>query len=224
MSVDAGLLPVFVLRPAPGNAATVARLADLGIAAVPLPLFVIQPVDWKPPSAGDFDALLLTSANALRMAGNGLMALRSLPVWCVGQSTAAAARGAGLSVARVGTGGVSALIDGSDDRLLWLCGADYSSLSGDDATRVATVPVYRACDLPFAVTRVAQPCIMLLHSSRAARRLAALTAERAHIALVTISGPVAAAAGTGWHSVAIASRPDDGEMVAIAAELCHKRP
>ena len=211
---------VLVLRPMPGNADTVGRLAALGIVAAPLPLFAVEPVTWEVPSSESFDALLLTSANAVRHAGQGLAALDHLPVWCVGEATATAARDAGLTVARVGSGGVAALVSGTADRLLWLCGEERSALPEEAERQVTVIPVYRTRALLFPASVLAEPCVALLHSARAARRFAQLASKRASIAIVAISEAAAAAAGEGWNSVAVATRPDDAEMVAIAAKLC----
>lgn len=214
---------VLVLRPEPGNADTVARLAMLGVAATPLPLFGVESVEWTPPSVETFDALLLTSANALRYGGAGLAALATLPAWCVGEATAGAARKAGLTVGRVGAEGVAALLSGTSERLLWLCGEQRTSLPARHQRRVTAIPVYRTIDLPFPAGAFDRSCLALLHSTRAARRLATLVAPaaaRARVAIVAISPDVAASAGEGWRGVAVASRPDDAEMVAIAAKLC----
>ena len=213
-------LPVIVLRPEPGNAETVARLAAMGIAATSLPLFIVEPVAWDVPSTLMFDALLLTSASAVRHAGDAISTLRALPALCVGEATATAARKADLTVARVGKGGVSELLAEASDRLLWLCGENRSALPRRIAATVTAVPVYRARELAVPAGVPDQPCVAMLHSTRAAQRLADLAGDRACISIVAISEAVAAAAGDGWHSVAIAPRPDDAEMVAIAAELC----
>ncbi len=211
---------VLVLRPMPGNAATVARLAALGVAAISAPLFAIEPVDWMPPPVADVDALLLTSANAVRRAGGALNDLSALPAWCVGEATAAAAHSVGLSVGRVGTQGAANLLSGTSERLLWLCGAQRTGLSAQDERRVTAIPVYRTVELPILPAMLDEPCIAILHSARAARRFAVLVGERARIAIVAISPDVAAAAGAGWRSVAVAAHPADAEMVAIAAKLC----
>lgn len=211
---------VLVLRPMPGNAETAGRLEALGIAATSLPLFVVEPVLWEAPSPACIDALLLTSANAVRHAGPAIAALDPLPVWCVGEATATAARDAGLMVARVGSGGVAALLSGTTERLLWLCGEERSALPEEAERQVTAIPVYRTSALPFPTGVLAEPCVALVHSARAARRFAELAGERASIAVVAISEAVAVAAGQGWHSVAVAARPDDAEMVAIAVKLC----
>ena len=211
---------VLVLRPMPGNTETVGRLAALGIVALPMPLFAVEPVAWVPPRLADIDALLLTSANAVRHAGRAMASVSAVPAWCVGEATAAAARGAGLTVARVGTEGVTALIAGTSQRLLWLCGEERTTLPHQDEQRVTALPVYCSAELPFPESALDHAGVAMLHSARAARRLAALVPDRASIAIVAISADVAAAAGEGWRCVAVAARPDDAEMVAIAAKLC----
>lgn len=211
---------VLVLRPEPGNAETVGRLAALGIAGVAAPLFAVEPVVWRPPPMTDINALLLTSANAVRHAGGGLASLCTLPAWCVGEATAVSARRAGLAVERVGTEGIAALIAGTSDRLLWLCGEDHTKLSAQDVQRVIAIPVYCSPELPIPPAAIDHADIVLLHSTRAAQRISALVGARSHIAIVAISPDVAAAAGEGWRSVAFAPCPTDAEMVAIAAKLC----
>ena len=67
-----------VLRPEPGNAATRERAEIAGFATVALPLFEVRALAWDAPDPGAFDALILTSANALRFGGGGLAAFTSL--------------------------------------------------------------------------------------------------------------------------------------------------
>ena len=93
---------VVVLRPEPGASETVARARKLGLDAVAIPLFEVEPMDWTAPEAGGFDGLLLTSANAVRHGGEQLQSLRGLPVYVVGKSTGGAAREAGFDVKSVG--------------------------------------------------------------------------------------------------------------------------
>ena len=62
----------------------------------------------------------------------------------------------------------------------------------------------------------------LIHSRRAALRLAELTPreERSHIALVAISAAAAEAAGDGWRQIDVSDRPEDAAMIerALTAE------
>jgi uroporphyrinogen-III synthase len=79
--------PVLVLRPEPEAQATAARAEVMGMTAVACPLFGGVPVPWTPPD-GEFDAVMLTSANAIRFGGPHLAAYRSLPLYAVGAATA----------------------------------------------------------------------------------------------------------------------------------------
>ena len=99
-----------VLRPEPGNAATAARIEALGLRAIRLPLFAVRALDWIRPDPATHDALVLTSANAIRFGGAGLAVIRHLPVLAVGPKTAEIARAAGFDVMAVGDGDAAALI------------------------------------------------------------------------------------------------------------------
>jgi uroporphyrinogen-III synthase len=131
-----GAMPLIVTRPEPGNAATVERAKALGLDVYAAPLFASHPLDWQVPATGNFDALLLTSAAAVRLAGRGLADLSSLPVFAVGTATASAAMAAGLTVAMTGSADAQRLLDDMASRnirnILWLCGRDRS-----DSTRTA---------------------------------------------------------------------------------------
>lgn len=211
---------VLVLRPMPGNAETVGRLAMQGVAALSIPLFAVAPTQAAGVPDGAFDAVLLTSANAVHFGGRTLARFQNLPAWCVGEATAAAARSAGMSVGRVGEQGVSALLSGTSERLLWLCGEQRTCLPTGAEARITALPVYRTVDLPFPPSALVRPCIAMLHSRRAAERFAGLATQRANIAIVAISAAVAVAAGEGWQSITVAARPEDGEMVSKAVGLC----
>jgi len=222
-------LPLIVTRPEPGNAATVERARVLGLDAGAMPLFAAHPLSWEVPRAADFDALLLTSAQAVRLAGPALANLSSLPVHAVGAATAEAAEAAGLTVVRVGPVDAQSLLDGmtSDNirRILWLCGRDRSELDPHGAM-LEPLPCY-AVDLvdPPAewAAQIAAPAVILAHSARAARRIAALAGPaRAHLALVAISPAVAAEAGAGWAELTASAQPNDAAMLALAHALCHK--
>lgn len=216
-------LPVLVLRPAPGNAATLARLDAAGLVGEALPLFGIEPLAWSPPDPAQIDALLLTSANAVRHGGDELRRITSLPAWCVGKATAAAARDAGLSVAREGDGGVAALLaDVPPARLLWLSGERVAEGAGEEDISIDRRIVYRAVPLAIAPAALARDAIALVHSAAAGERLAALVPDRTRLHIIAISAAAATACGSGWGSVTAAMMPDDTAMVALARELCQK--
>lgn len=64
--------------------------------------------------------------------------------------------------------------------------------------------------------------VILVHSARAAGRLAELVDEgaRSRCVVVAISGQVAEAVGNGWEKVAVADKPRDEAMLETAATLC----
>jgi uroporphyrinogen-III synthase len=207
-----------VLRPAPGNAATVARLAGLGVPALAVPLFHVVPCDWTAPDPEDFDALLLTSANAVRHAGAALTTLAHLPVVAVGAATAAAARGAGLSVAITGEADAADAVAraAAFPRLLHLAGRERVALPG-----VTAITVYAsdALDPPPGMIERAVDGVVLLHSARAARRFVELAQglPRERIRIVAISAAVADAASAGWAAIDVAGAPTDAALIALAA-------
>lgn len=223
--------PLLVIRPEPGNGATLSCARALGLEAIGLPLFETRPRDWMVPDAA-FDALLITSANASRLGGAGLEAVRALPVWAVGEPSAAAAREAGFTVERTGTAGLTLLLaDAPPARLLHLCGADRIAPPAKYGGAFTAVPVYESVALePVAALAEALKAapVILLHSPRAARHLAALvdqcSMDRGTIALVTISAAAANAAGSGWEKLAIAGQTSDEAMLDAARLWCGTRP
>ncbi len=99
-----------MLRPEPGNAATVARVTAAGWQPIALPLFVVRALAWAAPDPADFDAVLFTSANAARHGGAELARLTHLPAFAVGENTAQAARAAGFDVTTSGKGDAAAIV------------------------------------------------------------------------------------------------------------------
>jgi uroporphyrinogen-III synthase len=194
-----------------------------------MPLFAVEPVAWRAPSPEGFDALLLTSANAIRHGGPELERLSTLPAHCVGEATAAAARDAGFAVAGVGSGGVEALLRSvpPDLRLLHLCGVDRYEPE-EPSHSIAGIAVYRSETLPPPENfgRI-EGSVVAVHSPRAAAHLAALATEmriqRQSVAIAAISSRAAGAAGDGWARVEAAAEPDDSALLALASRLCNNR-
>ncbi len=218
---------VAVLRPEPGNAATCARAVALGFDTISLPLFEVVALPWSPPDPADHDALLLTSANAARLAGGGLRRVAQLPLLAVGEATAAAAHVAGMEPAITGVLGASALIEQAADRgfarLLHLGGRDTTIAVGGIVRR--SIAVYASIARPVdpAALAMLAGSVALVHSARAVETLATLvdaaSINRRTITLVTISTQVAQASGAGWAEIAIAPAPNDRAMLETAAAL-----
>lgn len=219
--------PVAILRPEPGNAATAGRALALGLRVIRLPLFEIRALAWTPADPAAHDALVLTSANAVRNAGPRLHDYAHLPVFAVGKATAVAASAAGLRVTAIGSGGLAALSETLGQhrigRALHLAGRDRVIV---DALHLSDVRIVYASEA-VAVTRedIARlfGCVALLHSPRAAMRFArAVDAgglTRSSIAIAAISEAVAAAAGSGWETVQAVPEPGDDALLALAITL-----
>lgn len=212
---------LLLLRPEPGLSASAERARALGLDVLRCPLFRIEPLDWEAPDPGQFDGLLLTSANAVRCAGPRLERLRSVPVHAVGRSTAAAARKEGLRVEKIGYGNVSDLLQElpSTVRLLHLAGEDHRPT---DAAQIERRITYRAVPIADAVLPPLTGLVVAVHSPRAGIRLSELAGERAATIVAAISEAAGSATGSGWEEVAVAAEPNDKSLLALAAGLCHK--
>lgn len=224
-----GLL--LILRPEPGAAATAQRAEKAGFASEVASLFVIRPRAWVPPDPAEFDALVLTSANAVRHADRGLADFAALPLYAVGAATADAAREAGLHPIYVGSEDAAALIaqamaDGVR-RVLHLAGREHRTLARDGLS-VETRVVYAAAAAralpPSAVEAMRAGAVVLLHSPRAAILFRALLEPSglgpSAVRIAAISAATLKAAGEGWAATGTALAPNDDALLAEAARLC----
>jgi uroporphyrinogen-III synthase len=167
----------------------------------------------------------LTSANAVRSAGEQVHKLRGLRTFAVGEATAEAARDAGFDIAASGDAGIERLLASIDPdlRLLHLCGEDRKDL-GEARQAITPIPVYRSKPIETRGLSEARSCVALVHSPRAGRRLAELVKERSAIAVAAISAAAAEAVGEGWQRVEAAEKPTDEALLALAALLCNNSP
>lgn len=215
---------IAVLRPEPGNRVTAAAIEARGRKAIRLPLFAARPLAWQPPDPASFDALIVTSANALRHGGAGLAALLELPVHAVGEVTAEAARRAGFAVALAGKAGSAELLARAEAagvrRALHLAGRDRSVATGGIVAEVLTVYVSEAVPIAQDAAARLAGSVALVQSARAGARLGDIVdgagIARAGITLLAISAGAADAAGVGWEQVVV---PPDfrGEALIEAA-------
>ncbi len=211
--------PLVILRPEPGASGSVAAAEALGLEARCHPLFVADPLAWQLPP-GPFDALLVTSANAVRLAGD----LPRLPVHAVGEASAAAARAAGLAVATVGDGGVEALLSAlpSNLRLLHPAGEERM-LPLTPRQQISSVAVYRMAPQPLPDRTLLEDAVALVHSPAAGRRLAEVAVDRQRVRVAAISPAAAAACGSGWVRLRAAEQPSDSALLSLAAKLCKEQ-
>ena len=214
---------IVIVRPQPGAAATAARVTALGHAPLVHPLLATEAAAWTLPATLP-DAVILTSAAAVRLAGPQAQSLRHMPALCVGTATATAARAAGWADVQaqdqMGPGTVQALIDaaagGPRHHLLHLAGEDRTNVEVPHGLSVDVVIVYRAVLQPLPLLPAADA--VLLHSPRTARQLAAqwdrLGGQRTDIAVHAISAATLAAAGPGWRATYTAAHPDEDALLA----------
>jgi len=220
---------LLICRPQPGADATAEKAAAMGLASSVYPLFRIEPVEWTPAASGQYDAIMLTSANAARHGGEGLSLYRHLPVFTVGEATAQAAKNAGFqNVIMTNTDG-QALID-------HICSTKYKNILHPCGEHVrpydtAGLHIQRHIVYHAAATGNAKGVadalntahIALVHSPRAGERLYALTTEqqRATCTLIAISKTARIASGGGWRRSLASETARDSSMLAIALQICN---
>ena len=207
-----------LLRAEPGLSASAARAEALGLRVVTHPLFTVEPIPAMLPE-GKFDALIITSANAIRCAGDLLDKVRHLPAYAVGEATATVMRDAGIDPVGVGGGSIERLHLPAG-RLLHLCGELHKTLPGD----ATAVPVYRMVPTADPLPAIAG-AVVAVHSPASGARLDGLAGpERASAMVAAISPTAGDACGTGWEGVHSAAAPDDESLLALAAALCQSAP
>jgi uroporphyrinogen-III synthase len=216
---------IAVLRPEPGNRVTAAAIEARGRTAIRMPLFEVRPVPWQPPAAEEFDALLLTSGNALRHGGPGLSALDRLPVYAVGKATADAALRRGFHVACVGDEDAASLLVRAEAagvrHALHLAGRDRTVEQGGIVASI--IPVYASeRRTPADVARLAGS-IVLVQSARSGAWLGELIdaqgLDRSRIALVGVSSRAGTAAGSGWEQVVVPKLKTSEALIDTAIAL-----
>lgn len=219
---------ILVTRPQPEAARTARRLEALGFDAVELPLtrIVGLPVD-EDSIPGAVDILAVTSANALRHAPDGLLALHSgTPLFAVGGRTAELSRQKGFRTVVEGSGDAMALAEtvlaaaAPRATILFLCGRErldrFETVLTAAGRSVVAVETYDTqtvdqdgSTLPEQLG-AGQFAAVLLYSANAARHFAVLAGTPgvaplvAEARLLCLSSRVAAAL--------------DGRIVEIARE------
>ncbi len=227
-------MKLLIIRPQPGADATARRAGERGIDAITVPLFATRPIAWDVPDPANYDALMLTSANAVIHAGQGLDAVKALPALAVGAATKAQAIAAGCDVTLTGISGVSDLVKAARRagcrRILWLAGANHTKLDPHDGMTIDIALVYQSYTLPppgNMVKILGQPVLTALHSSRAAQVFASICEQhgidRGTQSILALSPDIAQSAGSGWRAVIIADRPDDDSLLSAASSFFTNR-
>src|SRR5882724_11735823 len=185
-------MAVLVTRPHPDDEATASALRDRGFEVLRAPMLRFEPVKFSDDEDALYGAVIVTSANALRAIASPLAGSRllKLPLFAVGEHTAAAAREAGFTQVIVAKGGAGALRDlvlagvkakqlKKASTMLYLAGADLArDLAGELGEKgftVVTHTTYRmipAASLPRDICDafVANRIEAVLHYSRRSAR------------------------------------------------------
>jgi uroporphyrinogen-III synthase len=193
-------MAVLVTRPHPDDEPTVSALRARGFEVLRAPMLRFEPLGFRDDEATHYDAVLVTSANALRGLGPQLSGHRllKLPLFTVGEHTASVAHKIGFENIIAADGDAARLRDrvlesvkakalNKESRLLYLAGLDISrDLAGELGAHgfsVATQTTYKmvpVTNLPREVSEafVANGIEAVLHYSRRSAR-AFLDAARA---------------------------------------------
>ena len=217
-------LSVIVTRTLPGARDTADHLARLGYTPLVSPMLTIVETGLDPDALIGIRHIVFTSANGVRP-----LSAAALTAWCVGPSTAEAARKAGFESVIEGDGNAEdlarlILAARPEGPLLHIAneaaaGDLVAALKAGGLDARFTAP-YRtdpaAALAPEAGIALASgtPVIVLLHSAKAAAALGPLRPNLTHAALVAISAAAAApmkeGAGLGtW----IAERPNEDSLM-----------
>ena len=185
-------MAVLVTRPHPDDEATARALQEKGFDALRAPMLRFEPVPFHDDEDAPYGAVIVTSANALRAIAAHLADSRllKLPLFAVGEHTAAAARDAGFSQVIAAKGDAGALRDlvlasvkskqlKKTSPLLYLAGADLArDLAGELGERgftVVTHTTYRMVPAPSLPREICDAFVAnqieaVLHYSRRSAR------------------------------------------------------
>lgn len=226
-------LAVIVTRTLPDAHDTCDRLAERGFTPLLSPMLHLVFHALNPSLFGGVAHVIFTSANGVRAAGNSNLAAR-LTAWCVGATTAEAARAAGFGEVISGDGNADDLArlileTRPSGPLLHIANEDAAGAlvaalraGGLDARFAAPYRTEPAPGLSAeALSALAGPApvVLLLHSAKAASAVAASGARLTHASLVGISAaalaPLSDAAVLGRFA---ADRPNETALLAAVEQ------
>ncbi len=237
-------MKVLVTRPAADAARTAAALAERGHTCVVAPMVEIKACPAQIPER-DYQAILVTSANAVRTLGPQPAggALRGVPVIAVGDASADAARAAGITEVDSAGGAADDLVEMVRARLapdggplLYLSGREVASdlprvlaAQGFAVEQVVTYEAVPAARFPEAAREALAGGgldAVLVYSPRSARILGTLAVQAgmmdalAGLVWVCLSPAVAESAReVGAARVVVAERPAEPALLAALESL-----
>ena len=227
---------LLVTRPEPDASATAGRLRALGHEALVYPLLSVEFAE--PPPTPQPAALMFTSRNGVRAVERwpAAVAWLDLPVFTVGDATAAVAEAAGFRRVKSAGGDWRALADlviahlpADSGALLYPAGADRTlgiearlSAAGFDLCVVEAYRMPVAKSLPIPVRRRLREGTLdgvLLYSTRTAAVFHELVAGEdalaRNVVLYVISAQAAAALAGLGSPLRVAERPDEDSLLAL---------
>ncbi len=217
---------MLVTRPRHQAAGLMTALRLRGFTAIAAPVLDMHVTDMAIP-AGDFDALVFTSANGVT-AFAGRDARRDIDVYAVGSATAATARKAQFSRVVSGEAGAVALAEilrgrlAPGARVLHAAGRDVAvdlgdALAGSGITveRVTLYDMEPLAALPSdALAAISRGAAVFLHSARSAAAFGALAGDVSKVLAICQSAPIAAvASGFAFRKVVTAAQPSEAAML-----------
>jgi uroporphyrinogen-III synthase len=235
-------MSILVTRPHPDNEATADKLRERGHRALLAPLLKFEPVAFHDEKGAHYGAVIVTSANAIRAVAAQLrdLGLVELPLFAVGDHTAAAAREAGFATVIVAGGDAASLRDTVVARardkelkkkstLLYLAGADLSrDLAGELGAAgfsVVTQTTYRMTPLQHLPREVcaglaAHEVGAVLHYSRRSARAFLDAARNEGVEISALAIPQCCLSETvagvlreaGASRVLVAATPDENAL------------
>ena len=235
-------MAVLVTRPQPDDEATAAGLRARGFDVLQAPMLRFEPVTFSDDEDMRYGAIIVTSANALRGLAPHLAASRllKLPLFAVGENTAAAARTIGFEIVISANGDAAGLRDlvlaGVKARelkktspLLYLAGADLArDLAGELGERgftVVTQTTYRMSPVPSLPRETCEAFVAnrveaVLHYSRRSARAFLDAARTGGVEISALAIPqccISAAVASvvrdaGAAQVMVAASPDENAL------------
>lgn len=236
---------VLVTRPEPVASKTAAKLTEKGYSVTVLPLTRIVPLSVDQGLFGrPFDAVAATSANAIRHAPDDLLAaLRDIPAFAVGESTAELFRQHGFTTVRSAgedAKALAALVGGQGHtlgRLAYLCGRVrmpvFEEEIGKNGAEISAIETYDADIVSYEADFLRESLAgqsfdaVLLYSARAAEAFGALLdcglvepALFAKARLLCLSRKVAGALPEKWQERTVSAiSPEEKALFGLLANL-----
>ncbi|MCK1716025.1 MULTISPECIES: uroporphyrinogen-III synthase [unclassified Bradyrhizobium] len=235
-------MSILVTRPQSDNEATAEGLRARGHSVLFAPVLKFEPVAFHDESEADYEGIIVTSANAIRAVAPQLQnrELLRLPLFAVGEHTAAVARDAGFARVIIAGGDAAALRDkvvqSARDKvvkkrstLLYLAGADLSrDLGGElgaEGFNVITQTTYRMTPVKHLPREVCEGLAAhgiraVLHYSRRSARAFLEAAQDEGVEISALAIPQCCLSETvagvlreaGASQVLVAATPDENAL------------